>query len=451
MKNRYLFLVLLFLCPGCEKYLDQKPDKALVVPTTLADFNDLLNHSDFMNFTPGLGIVAGDEYYMPKNGLDALTNLIERNSYMWEKDLYVGTTFAPDWRDPYRQVFYANVVLEGLGKIIPSDAEKQEWNRLKGSALFFRAWAFYNLAQLFADPYDPATADHILGVPLKLQADVNSRADRGTLRQTYQQIQSDLQEAVKLLPAKTVVPTQPSKSAVYALLARIFHNIEDYGTALSYADSCLSIKNELIDYNTVNPALVRPMPRSAENQNVEVLFHATAVRYGFFSSSLIFPDSVLVKSYEENDLRKTLFFHATTGRFIGTYTGRSPLFTGLATDEVRLVRIESLARSSQKQKALDELNQLVVTRYKKGTYVPITESRPLELLELILMERRKQLFSRGVRWSDLRRLNKDPRFSKTLFRKLEMNLLSLPPNDARYLFTIPEDEILGSGIQQNNR
>jgi hypothetical protein len=451
MKNRYLFLVLLCMCFGCEKYLEQKPDKALVVPTSLADLNDLLNHSEFMNGVPALGILAGDEYYMPKNGLDALTNLIEKNSYMWEKDLYAGTTFAPDWRDPYRQVFYANVVLEGLEKITASESENPEWKRLKGSALFFRSWAFYNLAQLFSDPYDQATADQILGIPLKLTADVNSVASRGTLKQTYQQIQADLQAATQLLPVKTAVPTQPSKPAAYALLARMYHNIEDYPTALSYADSCLAIKSELIDYNTLDSTQVYPLPLSIQNMNVEVLFHASAIRYGFFTSSLTRPDSVLLKSYEKNDLRRPRYFQNGTLRFIGTYSGTSELFAGLATDETRLIRIESNARQGQQQKAVAELNQLLATRFRKGTYVPVTESRPLNLLELILMERRKQLFSRGVRWSDLRKLNKDPRLSKTLLRKLESDILSLPPNDSRYLFTIPENEILGSGIEQNAR
>lgn len=451
MKNRFLYVLIVLVCTGCHDYLEQKPDKALVVPTSLADMNNLLNHSAYMNEVPALGVLAGDEYYMPKGGLDALTNQIERNTYYWAKDLYEGTTFAPDWTTPYRQVFYANVVLEGLDKITPPKSQQAEWNRLKGSALFFRAWAFYHLAQLFAAPYDQATAGQVLGIPLKLEADINNRSSRGTLEQTYRQINTDLQEAARLLPIRTAVPTQPSKPSVYGFLARVHHTMEEYPAAALYADSCLALKNQLLDYSTLDPTLTRPMPRSILNNNVEVLFHATLVKYGFFSSSLIYPDTLVTRSFQANDLRKSLFFQAGTGRFIGTYTGTAALFAGLATDEILLIRSECAVRLGQIPKASEDLNKLLVTRYKKDTYVPVTESRPLQLLELILEEREKQLFSRGVRWADLRRLNKDPRFSKTLFRKPSAELLELPANDTRYMLTIPENEILGSGIEQNVR
>jgi len=451
MKKRYLIVLMALVSLGCQDYLQQKPDKALVVPTSLADMNDLLNNSAYMNDVPALGVLAGDEYFMPKSGLDALNNQIERNTYFWAKDLYEGTTFAPDWTTPYRQVFYANVVLEGLEKITPQQTQQTEWNRLKGSALFFRAWAFYHLAQGFAGTYDQATAEKLLGIPLKLQADINTKAPRGTLQQTYERINQDLALAARLLPVKTAVPTQPGKPAAYGLLARVHHTMEEYPVAALYADSALALKNQLLDYSTVDSTLARPMPRSILNANPEVLFQATLVKYGFFSSSLIYPDTVLAGTFEANDLRKSLFFQKGTGRFIGTYTGTAALFAGLATDEMLLIRSECAARLGQESKALGDLNKLLVTRYKQGTYKPITEARPLQLLELILLERRKQLFSRGVRWADLRRLNKDPRFAKTLYRKPAAELLELPANDNRYVLSIPENEILGSGIEQNLR
>jgi len=68
-----------------------------------------------------------------------------------------------------------------------------------------------------------------------------------------------------------------------------------------------------------------------------------------------------------------------------------------------------------------------------------------------LKERRKELLFRGLRWTDLRRLNLDPRFAVTLARNVSGQIYSLPPEDPRYAWPIPDDEIQASGIPQNPR
>jgi len=65
------------------------------------------------------------------------------------------------------------------------------------------------------------------------------------------------------------------------------------------------------------------------------------------------------------------------------------------------------------------------------------------------LERRKELIFRGLRWSDLRRLNMDTRFAVTLKRKVNNKEFLLLPKDARYTLQIPISVIKSSGIQQN--
>tara|TARA_R110002033_G_scaffold36621_1_gene75228 strand:+ start:3737 stop:3916 length:180 start_codon:yes stop_codon:yes gene_type:complete len=57
---------------------------------------------------------------------------------------------------------------------------------------------------------------------------------------------------------------------------------------------------------------------------------------------------------------------------------------------------------------------------------------------------------RGLRWQDIRRLNKEGA-GITLTRTLKGENYTLPPNDPRYIFPIPDDEIALSGIKQNVR
>jgi hypothetical protein len=57
---------------------------------------------------------------------------------------------------------------------------------------------------------------------------------------------------------------------------------------------------------------------------------------------------------------------------------------------------------------------------------------------------------RGLRWMDIKRLNKDGA-KITLTRNVEGNTYTLPPNDLRYALPIPEEVISLTGMPQNIR
>jgi hypothetical protein len=100
---------------------------------------------------------------------------------------------------------------------------------------------------------------------------------------------------------------------------------------------------------------------------------------------------------------------------------------------------------------MNNLNALLVKRWKTGTFIPLTASNTDDALNKILLERRKELCFRGIRWSDLKRLNKDLKYSKTLVRVLNGQTYTLLPNDPKYVLPIPDNEIRVSGIEQNLR
>lgn len=68
----------------------------------------------------------------------------------------------------------------------------------------------------------------------------------------------------------------------------------------------------------------------------------------------------------------------------------------------------------------------------------------------ILEERRKELILRGVRWGDIKRLNViEPTIALT--RTVGNEMYQILPNSPRYALPIPNDEIVMSGIEQNER
>ncbi|SDD70436.1 RagB/SusD family nutrient uptake outer membrane protein [Pedobacter soli] len=445
-------LIISFTMSCGKSFLDKKPDSALVIPQSLDDFQALLDNYRYFvqNVSPSLNQTAADDLLISDAGLKAL-QAHERDSYIWSKDLQM---FSVDWDYPYRQVFYCNIVLDGIETIDVSDQNRKMYNAVKGMALFLRAQAFFALSQTFCEPFIPSGNNESLGVPLPNTSDVTKRFDRGTVAEVYDQIVSDLTQAVELLPEKTVYLSRPSKIAANALLSRAYLSMGLYEEAGAAANDALNKYSTLIDYNALNMSSTRAFPLALSAGNAEMIYYSSLILNTFSSSAQTGVAPELYSQYEVSDLRKSAFFiNKGIGilNYRGSYSGDAYLFCGLATDELYLIRAESFARKGNIAAAMQDLNTLLVKRYKTGTYVARTAPSAQEALAIILTERRKELIGRGIRWSDLRRLNREPQFSVTLKKTVDGKEISLPPNDLRYVFPIPLSELAYHDIPQNPR
>lgn len=450
MKNIIVLLMMGLVMFGCgEDFLEKKPNKSIVVPSTLDDLQALLNNTGVMNTTPAIGILGADDYFTTASGWAEWTNPIERNGYVWSSDVYQGQQSCGDWTSPYQQVFYANVVLDALKEIGTTPANDAQWKAVKGRALFHRGFAFYQLAQVFCLPYQEETRS-APGIPLRLSSEVNAPVSRATLGETYDQILRDLTDANALLSANVLSPAEPSRAASSAALAIVYLAMANYDKAEELSSKALEINGTLLDYNELDEASIRPVPTLSD----EILFHASVISYRFISSTLTYVDTVLFDTYSDDDLRKSILFRRRADKrytFKGNYTGSSSLFGGISNNEVFLIRAECRVRNGNIPGALEDLNALLVKRWRAGTFTPVAENDAEVLLKTILSERQKELVFRPSRWTDLRRLNSDARFQKTLSRELEGVVYTLPPNDPRYVYPIPPQEINLSGIEQNLR
>ncbi len=217
-----------------------------------------------------------------------------------------------------------------------------------------------------------------------------------------------------------------------------------------YAGACLDLHDSLVAYASLDTTATVPFDAS----NEEIIFQSFLLLYGIQYDALVSPE--LYQQYQPNDLRKNIFFEEredSTIIFKGRYSGDrfSRLFSGVATDEVYLIRAESRARLGDIPGAMDDLNTLMENRWKAGTYISFASTTTEEALELILTERRKELAFRGLRWTDLRRLNQEPQYAKELSRTVNGEVFNLPPKDPRYILPIPLQEIELTGIAQNPR
>lgn len=443
--NTSLYFVILtcIFFSSCEKYLDQKPNKKLVVPEKLEDYQALLDHNDNMNRKcSDIQEFSADDYFYTDADFNARSEF-DRNAYLWMSPA-VTERLPNDWSNIYKAIYYSNLVLDGLEKLERTATNADQYNNVKGNALFFRARYCFEALNLWAQNYNEQTASQDLGIPIRENSDMNIISSRSNVRDCYAQVLKDLQNAVSLLPTIPLHVMRASKPAAYGLLARVNLSMHKYDDAILYADSCLQIKNNLIDYSKLNSSASFPFERF----NAEVIIH--------FSNTLnnrMKIDPLLYSTYQANDLRKKLFFSANADNsfnFKGSYDNSTKGFCGIAVDEILLTRAECYARNGQTILALNDLNTLLKTRFDQ-TFSNVSVQTSDEALTIILKERRKQLLMRGIRWMDLKRLNRSELTKIVVKRNVNGKEYILNPNDLRYALQIPEGIIAVTGMTQNPR
>jgi hypothetical protein len=446
--KKYLVLLSAGMLLGnlaCKKFLAEKPDQKLATPAKLDDLDGLLeNYGVFNNRYPSIGEMAANDYYLSDASWAALEDNV-RYFYTWQFYDDIGG----NWVSPYNSIYYTNFILEQLPVIKVSPTEENRKKSIAAAAHFSRAWFYFALSQLFVAPYDDQKKDKLPGLPLRLNTSYNEKSVRASMAETYNLIEKDLLQSVSDLPEYPAKKYRPSKPAAYALLARYYLSTYQFQKAGLYADSSLALYNSLINYNTINPS---PVPFTQFND--EVIYDNRTNNQPVFRTNYAKIDSLLYRSFDENDLRKTLFFKPGTDGtvgFIGHYTGLSSgaLFSGITTPEIYLTKAECLARENRVKDAMALMNTLLEHRWKTGTFTPLTANSPDEALALILRERRKELLFRNIRWFDLRRLSKDPATASTLTRVINNEVYKLEPGSPRYTFPIDRTAIERSGMEQN--
>ena len=455
MNYKHTILIAIVLAfSSCRDYLAVTPDRALTVPTKLEDLQALLEQEMMFEYSPAETVLGADNYYLEYATWQSWY-IFYRHCYIWLPDVNKGTTEGYlDWGDLYTIVYNTNVVLDGLRNLSMLQEDRDRYHLAKGMALFYRAFSFFGLAQVYALPYSEVNVSKP-GIPLRLRPDLDKAVQRATIGATYGQIINDLKTAAQILPDQVQVNhlNWPSKPSAYAALARVYLAMRKYHKAGLYADSSLQLHASLLDYNTIDSGARYPFPKD----NPELLLQAyinTGIGAISTWSTTRLVDSLLYRSYSTNDLRRSLYFADNDkGQpyYRGSYSANSNSFGGFATDEMYLTRAECAVRNSDIQAALNDLNTLLLSRWKAGTYVPYRETNPERLLEIILRERRKELVSRGLRWTDLRRLNQEKSHQSTLKRQLKGEVYTLPPNDPRYVYPIPEEELHINPLVQNQR
>jgi hypothetical protein len=133
-----------------------------------------------------------------------------------------------NWRCSYAVINQANLVLTRIeGANIP----ETDKNTMRGEALFFRAFGYRFLANLYG------------GVPLILKEVTSPRRDfvRASRQEVYTQAKNDLEESISLLAnIDQVKDGKIAKQTAQHLLSEIYISLNDYDNAISVATAVIN-------------------------------------------------------------------------------------------------------------------------------------------------------------------------------------------------------------------
>ncbi|WP_298710107.1 RagB/SusD family nutrient uptake outer membrane protein [Chitinophaga sp.] len=469
------------LLASCNNFLDITP-KGYTIPEKFGDYEKLLNNlslsraaSAYPNYLTD-DVQAGLNNDVSKSAGFNRYAAFKQRMYRFDggQIMDMGAQDS-QWEPSYQHIYVYNTVINNVMDV--TDATDREKRRVRAEALVGRAFEYLLLVNLYAKHYDPATAATDFGVPMVLSEDINVPYERVSVAAVYDQIKKDLDMATPDLSEKVPNNFHPLKSVGFAFLSRMYLYMGDYEKALGNANEALKRNATLIDYkNYVNiegttfgrvclPADSTGFPNADLNPE-SVWIRLGSASNGTMHGEVYAPED-LIATYAADlapgatDMRFQLFFCHGSSKFGSGSSVKFPgrelwapyieFNTGLSSPEVILIAAECEARVGDKNKALAHLNTLRDMRIKGNQ--PLVAATKDEALRIVLDERRRELrFIGPSRLIDLKRLNKDPRFAKTVTHKHESETWTLAPNDNRYILPVPPRVLaMNPGIPQYDR
>ena len=442
-KSRYFYLIMasaIFSFASCKKYVEIKP-QGQITPTTVNDYQLLLNNSTVFNLSYGTNDFPTDDIALIDTGLiSSIQPVSLLNIYEWKDLFYQSNEDDPDWNALYQQIYTANVVIQGLPSATSGTTALIP--KLIAEAKAHRAYAYLCLVNQYAQVYNASNADKTPGIPLLLVPTYTQSLQRASEATIYSQVLNDLNASIAALPDLPTTKTDPSKAAAYAMLARTYLYMGDYANALKNADLALALQSTLLSLNSAlngvpagffYPAFYLPLSQD----NPEVILMKAADNQ---DAPLNLSDELL-NLLGPKDLRTYFFTYngPDLGYYPGTYFAYSPYEArneGPTVPEMMLIKAECLARTQQGQQGLTVVNMLRQNRFKPADYTALTASTDHQALLLILQERRRELFAKGFRLFDLKRYNTDAALAKTITHPLNGIRLTLAPGGNRYVYPI---------------
>jgi len=490
MKKKYLLFTLiigtgLFSCK--KNYLETNPPTSIsssIVESTTGNLTIALNGVHrYMYF---------GSFYATQGDIGQATNIIMGDLlgedylatgsnwfgsfYQW-KDHRSTTAFFDyfTWQFYYGLVGDVNAILGAVDKAVGPDAEKKQ---IKGECLTYRAWAFFNLVQFYAKAYKASNLAEP-GIILRTQSGDVSPKSRSTIKEVFDQVNKDLDDAIAILVAGRSNKSHINLAVAQGVKARVALTQGNWTIAADMANKARTGYSPMTSAQYITGFSDYSNPEwiwgSHQTSDANAFFSSWMAYCGNFSSThnRTVPKTISVQLYNSisaTDIRKTLFDPTgtdlsfpvpTSGSTRRKYMQRKFLIAGttyvpsqyltvsgssigdvplMRAAEMYLIEAEAQERLGNDATAQQILFDLIKTR--DASYIKSINTGTA-LLNEILLHRRIELWGEGFRFFDLKRLNLplDRTGAKASDNPWDPFTSQVPVDDKRWLYLIPQTEI----------
>lgn len=408
-----------------------------------------------------------------------------RSDYRWQIHRTVeGSTNEFIYGYYYKIIKNANNIILAADSVAGDENVK---NGIKGEALAFRGWAYFQLVQIFGKRYSSiAVPNTQLGVPLVLTPTTTGQP-RATVEEVYAQINKDLDDAIaNLSPAPgRLNKTHINVNVARGFKARVAMAMENYELAAQTAkealdgfitesgseDALMNNAQYLDGFTSINnPEWMWGSTQLADQLPAYGSFYAY-MSANYFSSSHTKTNpkainKVLYNTLTATDIRRKLWdptgedrsFPLVNGGERHPYMHRKFLVKDInisagdipymRSAEMYLIQAEAYARLGLYQDAIDALYPLAVNRDPSYTK-PATVNAAV--LNTVMNQRRVELWGEGFRFLDLKRTDTGLARSGTGATPALASTMTVNAGDVKWTFLIPQSEIDSNpAIQANN-
>ncbi|MFD2940123.1 RagB/SusD family nutrient uptake outer membrane protein [Flavobacterium notoginsengisoli] len=454
MKKIYITLLSLMMLTvsSCEEYTEITPKGALVIETP-EQFLDLVS-------LPGRGYPINNFQYLSDDQWMREANVIGRTpnidilNFTFDESvdrvsLLTGSSF---YNQAYSYINRWNTIIS----LVDNSKGDENIKRLaKAEAKIYRAYDHFLLINTYAKGYDPQTAATDGGICIMDKFDLESQPSKSTVAQVYDFIQKDIEDALPYLKEKPSDVYHPSLAFAYAFKAKVHLFKREIAKAQEAAEKSLSYNNQIFDmvaYSKQGGPTAVAVPAA---NNIEVLSYMYMTGYNEMNFGQLYIISPELRTlFGTNDARFNLFFNSTSTTNLDQGSGTAYWGTqytrffyptvGMKTTEVYLILAECYARDNKFNEAVGVLNTLRAKRILSGTVNLTVPATRKETMDLVINERRKELLLGFNRFFDLKRLNTETEFAKTVTRvfpivnkTVPQKTYTLQPNSRLYIIPFP--------------
>lgn len=422
-----LLAVTILLAGSCtEDFLDTEPSTALDEDFVFKTYQTA--ESALVGAYDALSSYAFEGLFMPimndLMGEDLLIN--SENNWGWFVEVYELNVLPnyswarSPWTTGYGIIYNANRIIEAAPQI--PEATDEEKDNLIGQAKVMRAFVMLKLVQMYAPAVSVnPDAPGILNVN-KVFAHDDEDITRAPVGEIYEQIITDLTSATNLLVEAETEDEIFNTGffglrAAHAVLARAHLDLQNWeeardNAALAREDMELEFIGEL-NYGMFRPNIETIFSVAYTEEDNNIYLSIPSFYYPYFGYSSIRVETAFAESFGAGDARKISIKHGkelvfgdepvdednyvTTKFWHNASVGNAERIS-IRASEMVLIEAESEYELGNEGEARILLHE-IQTRAGAPKYNNSGEA----LLEEILMERRKELYGEGFRWSDIKR------------------------------------------------